>query len=434
MNNKSNILKSPTGMKAYLPRIALELKELEQMIMDNFSLWGYQPVLTPTVEYLEALKLGMGDALEKGLYKFIDYEGNILVLRPEMTAPIARCIAASLNEIRLPLRVSYCASVFRYEEPQAGKNREFYQLGIELLGAGDAAADAEAIILAIESLKKAGLEDFNLDIGHVGYLNGLIAELGLTEEMEYAIKAYLNKRDLVGLNNYLAGLELEGKEILEELPLLRGPVEVLEKARRLADNRLSHAALDNLQQIYNYVADYGFLDYITFDLGLIRGFDYYTGVVFEGFTGGLGYNLCGGGRYDHLLERYCSVEIPAIGFALGLERIRLALKNQKKSMRQEKEKKLLIYNEDDGKLARLAFRLARVLREKGIVTVMVPRSQIEEEYPPADRWEEMASTGRVDEVYYIKDGETLLIKELLTGQEKSIQLVGSWEEKIWENW
>ena len=91
----------------------------------------------------------------------------------------------------LPLRVSYCASVFRYEEPQAGKNREFYQLGIELLGAGDAAADAEAIILAIESLQKTGLEDFNLDIGHVGYLNGLIAELSLTEEMEYNIKAYL---------------------------------------------------------------------------------------------------------------------------------------------------------------------------------------------------------------------------------------------------
>ena len=181
----------------------------------------------------------------------------------------------------------------------------------------------------------------------MGFLNGLIAELSLTEEMEYNIKAYLNKRDLVGLNNYLAGLEIEGKELLEEIPLLRGPVEVLERGRKLADNRLSHAALDNLELVYDYVANYGFLDYITFDLGLIRGFDYYTGVVFEGFTGGLGYNLCGGGRYDHLLERYSGVEIPAIGFALGLERIRLALKNQQKAMRQEKEKKILLYDEDN---------------------------------------------------------------------------------------
>ena len=140
---------------------------------------------------------------------------------------------------------------------------------------------------------------------------------------------------------------------------------MLERARKLADNRLSHAALDNLEIVYDYVADYGFLDYITFDLGLIRGFDYYTGVVFEGFTGGLGYNLCGGGRYDHLLERYCSVEIPAIGFALGLERIRLALKNQKKSMRQEKEKKLLIYNEDDGKLGPAGLQAGQGFKGEG---------------------------------------------------------------------
>ncbi|NLJ83676.1 MAG: ATP phosphoribosyltransferase regulatory subunit [Halanaerobiaceae bacterium] len=433
MNNKSNILKSPTGMKAYLPRTALELKELEEMIMDNFSLWGYQPILTPTVEYLEALKVGMGDALEKGLYKFIDYEGNILVLRPEMTAPIARSIAASLNEVSLPLRVSYCASVFRYEEPQAGKNREFYQLGIELLGAGDAAADAEAIILAIESLQKTGLEDFNLDIGHVGFLNGLIAELSLTEEMEYNIKAYLNKRDLVGLNNYLAGLEIEGKELLEEIPLLRGPVEVLERGRKLADNRLSHAALDNLELVYDYVANYGFLDYITFDLGLIRGFDYYTGVVFEGFTGGLGYNLCGGGRYDHLLERYSGVEIPAIGFALGLERIRLALKNQQKAMRQEKEKKILLYDEDNVDSARMAFKLARVLREKGVVVIIGPRSLPGVEYSSAERQGKPVPLEGVLQALYFKDGKTLQIRDLLTGKERSMDFADDWEEKIWEN-
>ena len=192
----------------------------------------------------------------------------------------------------------------------------------------DCAADA-AIILAIESLKKTGLADFNLDIGHVGFLNGIIAELGLNAEMEYAIKTYFNKKDLVGLNNYLAELEVEGRELLGEIPLLRGSVEVLEKASQLTNNQVAQAAIANLYQIYSFVADYGLQDYITFDLGLIRGFDYYTGVVFEGFTGDLGYNLCGGGRYDHLLERYSGVEIPAIGFALGLERIYLALKRQK---------------------------------------------------------------------------------------------------------
>ena len=168
---------------------------------------------------------------------------------------------------------SACLSVypivhlFSGEEPQAGRKGVLVRTEQQKAGA---AADAAPIILAIESLQKTGLEDFNLDIGHVGFLNGLIAELSLTEEMEYNIKAYLNKRDLVGLNNYLAGLEIEGKELLEEIPLLRGPVEVLERGRKLADNRLSHAALDNLELVYDYVANYGFLDYITFDLGLIR--------------------------------------------------------------------------------------------------------------------------------------------------------------------
>ncbi|MGB4006571.1 MAG: ATP phosphoribosyltransferase regulatory subunit [Halanaerobiales bacterium] len=429
MNNNSNILKSPTGMKAYLPRVSLELKKLEEMIDKIFGLWGYQPILTPTVEYLEALKVGMGDALEKGLYKFIDYEGNILVLRPEMTAPIARTIAANLNEVELPLRLSYTASVFRYEEPQAGKNREFYQMGVEMIGAEDCAADGEAIILAIESLKKTGLKDFNLDIGHVGFLNGIIAELGLTEQMEYGIKGYLNKRDLVGLNNYLAELEIEGKEVLEEIPLLRGSIEILEKANKLVKNQLSRQAIENLYRIYNYVADYDLLDYITFDLGLIRGFDYYTGVVFEGFTGDLGYNLCGGGRYDHLLERYSGVQIPAIGFALGLERIRLALKRQGRFMEQEKGKNLLFYDEDT---ARLAFKLARMLREKEVVAIMTPLTLPKEQYLSAEKGEELAVPEGVEKVFYFKDEKTLLIRDFLEGRERTINLEDSWEEKIWE--
>lgn len=429
MNKKNNILKSPTGMKAYLPQVALELKELEEGIIKSFSLWGYQPILTPTVEYLEALKLGMGDALEKGLYKFIDYEGNILVLRPEMTAPIARTIATNLNELDLPLRLSYSASVFRYEEPQAGKNREFYQLGVELIGVEDCAADTEAIILAIESLKKTGLADFNLDIGHVGFLNGIIAELGLNAEMEYAIKTYFNKKDLVGLNNYLAELEVEGRELLGEIPLLRGSVEVLEKASQLTNNQVAQAAIANLYQIYSFVADYGLQDYITFDLGLIRGFDYYTGVVFEGFTGDLGYNLCGGGRYDHLLERYSGVEIPAIGFALGLERIYLALKRQKRFRGQKAGKNLIIYKEDS---ARLAFKLAGILREQDLVTIISPLALYKEEALLAAKGQDPALPEGVEQVFYLKDERTLLVKDFLQERERIINIEGTWEEKIWE--
>lgn len=430
MKENKNILKSPTGMKSYLPELATELKEIEKKILEIFDLWGYQAILTPTLEYLESLKIGMGNALVKKIYKFIDYEGNILALRPEMTAPIARTICANLNELELPLRLSYSSSVFRHEEPQTGKNREIYQLGVELIGAEDWAADTEGIILAIEALRNTGLKGFNIDIGHVAFLDGIIAELGLSSEMEYEIKKYLNKKDLVGLNNYIKELEIEDNEVLKEIPLLRGSVEVLEKARGLVNNQDSIEALNNLLKLHDYIADYGFSDYITFDLGLIRGFDYYTGVVFEGFTEKLGYNICGGGRYDHLLEKYSGISLPAIGFAIGIERVRLALKRQGKVKKERRVENQIFYNED---CAGLALNLAKRLRSRGLVTIISSVNSTNN--PVLSQKEKPVGNGSgegLKKVFYFKDKKKLLISDLVNKKEEIINLEGDWEDRIWE--
>ncbi len=351
MKKINNILKSPGGMRSYLPGVATELKNIEKDIIDVFALWGYRPIITPTLEYFESLTEGMGRTLDKKLYKFIDYEGNILALRPEMTAPIARTLSTRLNEVELPLRLSYSASVFRYDQPQTGKNREIYQLGVELIGEKNYLADAEAIILAIESLQKTGIKDFKIDIGHAGYLNGIIKELELDEDLEFDIKTYLNKKDLVGLNNYIMELNIPDKETLKRIPLLRGRLDILKDAQEIVDNEDSKEAVNNLRKIYNYLEGYGFADYVTFDLGLIRGFDYYTGLVFEGFTEKLGYTICGGGRYDNLLKKYSGIKIPAIGFAIGLERVRLALKRQGYDFKPGKIDELIISREGTEDLA-----------------------------------------------------------------------------------
>lgn len=421
MKKINNILKSPGGMRSYLPGVATELKNIEKDIIDVFALWGYRPIITPTLEYFESLTEGMGRTLDKKLYKFIDYEGNILALRPEMTAPIARTLSTRLNEVELPLRLSYSASVFRYDQPQTGKNREIYQLGVELIGEKNYLADAEAIILAIESLQKTGIKDFKIDIGHAGYLNGIIKELELDEDLEFDIKTYLNKKDLVGLNNYIMELNIPDKETLKRIPLLRGRLDILKDAQEIVDNEDSKEAVNNLRKIYNYLEGYGFADYVTFDLGLIRGFDYYTGLVFEGFTEKLGYTICGGGRYDNLLKKYSGIKIPAIGFAIGLERVRLALKRQGYDFNPGKIDELIISNQGTEDLA---LSLAKKLRSKGLVVVLATEAGKE-------IVKKVKGNG-LKRILTFKSENELEVTELDDDSKRSIRLEQDWEEALWE--
>jgi len=416
-----DILKSPGGMKSYLPEVAAELKAIEKNIVDVFSIWGYQPVLTPTLEYYEALQVGMGNELDKRLYKFIDYEGSILVLRPEMTAPIARTLAARLNDIKLPLRLSYSVSVFRYDQLQTGKNREIFQLGVEFIGEKNYLADAEAIILAIESLRSTGLEDFKIDIGHADFLNGVVGELGLGAEEKFELKRLLNKKDLVGLNNFTDELKVDGKEILKELPLLRGSVEILAEVKSLVNNPRSLEAIKNLNEIFIFLEDYGFADYINFDLCLSRGFDYYTGVVFEGFTEKLGYNICGGGRYDNLLKKYSGTKIPAIGFAVGIERIRLALMRQNSRLNEVKVDNLIVYNEGYEKMV---LKLAKLMHKRGLITVIDNSGELE-------KVKEEAKEG-VKRIFFVKNDSELIIEDIEEDKRECINLSEDGEEDLWE--
>ncbi|MFW6022357.1 MAG: ATP phosphoribosyltransferase regulatory subunit [Halanaerobiaceae bacterium] len=423
MIKKNNMLKSPGGMRSFLPVVALELKNIEKEIVEVFRLWGYQPIITPTLEYFESLREGMGRTMDKKLYKFIDYEGNILSLRPEMTAPIARTLSTRLNDIQLPLRLSYNASVFRYDQPQTGKNREIYQLGVEFIGEKNYLADAEAIILAIESIQNTGLKDFRIDIGHAGFLNGIIEELELDEDIEFEIKTFLNKKDLVGLNNYIMEMNDSEREILKKIPLLRGSLEILDYADELVNNEKSIEAIKNLKTVYQYIEDHNLAEYITFDLGLIRGFDYYTGVVFEGFTEKLGYTICGGGRYDNLLKKYSGVKIPAIGFAIGIERVRLALKRQGYKAEQKAMDQLIIYNPGTESTA---LNTAHKLRHRGYVTVTIAAEDEEKKFI------EDAKKKGLKRILFFKNSKELVIKDIKNNQETKVSLEKGWEDKLWQ--
>ena len=259
-----------------------------------------------------------GGTSEQNLFKIIDQKNRTLALHHEMTTPIARLAVSRLKDSPMPLKLSYNTSVFRFRQNQPQRQCEFYQAGVELLGVSNAVADAEIIALAAQSLQTAGLKEFKICLGQVEFAGGLMEQLNLPVDAQVKVKAAIERHDMVELEKIVS--ELHDAEILMEVPKLHGGVEILRLADKLIDNKKSYLALNNLAEIYNLVESYGVADKIIFDLGIIRDFEYYTGMVFEAYAPGVGYSLAGGGRYDHMLKDF-GVACPATGFALGIERI-----------------------------------------------------------------------------------------------------------------
>ncbi|MCR4420229.1 MAG: ATP phosphoribosyltransferase regulatory subunit [Clostridia bacterium] len=306
----------PAGMRDCLPPEAERRRRLTQLLADLFDRWAYQEILTPTLERQEVFA-------EEGrrVFQFAD-EGELVVLRPEITAAVARVVATYYRDAPRPLRFFYAGNVFRRDPPQAGRLREFGQAGVELLGVRNPWADAEVIALAIEALRESGLKEFRLGMGQVQVTLGMLKELGLSPEAEEELKQALAARDYVALETSASRYRVVDK--VEALMALRGGREVLERARSLAASSEARFGLEGLAQVWEALEAAGLAEYLFLDLALLRDFQYYTGVVFEGYAAGLGFPVLGGGRYDQLLYRY-GLDLPATGFALGLERLLSAL-------------------------------------------------------------------------------------------------------------
>ena len=300
------LLETPYGTQDFLPKDAAEKRAIEQKIFKLFASFGYEEVVTPTMEYLETLTTSSGRVIEPHLFKMFDRNNRTLALRHEMTTPIARLAVSRLKDSPLPLKLSYNTNVFRFRTNQTGRQCEFYQAGVELLGISNAFADAEIISLAAQTLKVSGLKDFKICLGQVEFASGLMEQNNLSADLQAEIKSAIERHDIVALEN---------------LPVADSP------AQSIAQNERSRRALDNLTEIYRLLEIYGVADKITFDLGLIRDFEYYTGMVFEAYAPGVGYSLAGGGRYDNMLQDFGAAR-PATGFALGIERILSARKFQ----------------------------------------------------------------------------------------------------------
>jgi ATP phosphoribosyltransferase regulatory subunit len=314
----------PIGMATILPHAAKQVRRLEAQLLARVSCWGYDEIILPTFEYLDVLAPGLEAELLETCYQFIDRTtGRTLLLRPDATAQIARTIAMGLTGTTLPQRLSYRTSVFRYEPEHAGRGREIFQVGAELIGVDDVAADYEVISLLIECLHSIGLRSFTIALGHVGFIKGLLMRSGLSTLGQKRAEQSAARKDLPRLEEVLASERIarSAARAVREAPELTGQEEVLARGRVLAagDPALM-APLERLAQLYQLLCGAGHRESLLLDLGEFRGFDYYDGAVFDVFAPGVGAELGGGGRYDHLIGRF-GRDLPSTGFALDVDRL-----------------------------------------------------------------------------------------------------------------
>lgn len=314
----------PSGTRDVLPDETREVRAITDALRGVFERHGYGELYTPALEYESVLaRADMAEA--QPAYRVFDESGAALVLRSDMTVPIARVVATRYPISEPPLRFCYLAHCYRGVRPQRGQPRELLQAGIELIGAPAPQGTAEALGVLCAALDTVGLEGYRIGLGDASLFPSLMAGLGVPQDARAQLLAALVNRDFVGLEQELTDMKLgaQERELLLDVPQRRGGPEVLAASRGVVAD-----AAANMRQVYELL-DPDVAERVIFDLGLVRSIGYYTGAVFEVYDPALGAPIGGGGRYDELLGRF-GRSLPAVGFALGVDRLHIALMGEER--------------------------------------------------------------------------------------------------------
>jgi ATP phosphoribosyltransferase regulatory subunit len=354
----------PTGVKDFLPVNAAKLDYLQTTLRSIYHSWGFRPVAPAVLEDLSVLELGLGADLREKTFRFDDRQtGRLVAFPPDITPQIARIAATRMRDMPLPFRLCYNGRVLRHTEQRLGKDREIFQSGVELIGLTGPEADAEMIAMAIKCLQAVGATEFTIDIGQVEFLRGILNDLPLNPVQFRAVRAAITAKDTSGLQHEIKDLPLTTQQRAEilALPRLYGGRETLDQARQAITNPASQKALNDLEKVLDVLTVYGVEEHITLDLGEMRGFDYHSGLIFQGFLSGFGRAVCSGGRYDALTARY-GFPAPATGFSFNLYNLLFAL-DKSLDERAEEGTDILLFSSDQDKAP--AQRLASALRNLG---------------------------------------------------------------------
>lgn len=320
--------------------------KLKEKLKDVFASYGYEGIRTPGFEFFDVFNSEKGTVSSKDMFKFFDREGNTLVLRPDVTPSIARCVAKYFSEDKAGIRLCYAGNVYLNNSSYQLKLKETCQLGAELINDDSVQADSEVIAMAVDCFLAAGLRDFRISIGEVEFFQGLTESIK-DQDVKMELREFILNKNYFGLMEYIENLEIPDrvKQVFLRFGELNGDVSILDQAEEMVENEVSKKALARLRKVYEILKLYGKEKYIGFDLGMLNKHNYYTGIIFKGYTYGTGDAVLKGGRYDNLIEQF-GKKAPSVGFTIVLDEIMTALQRQGIAMEAESVHTMIIYREE----------------------------------------------------------------------------------------
>lgn len=335
----------PEGMRDILFDECAKKIEIQNVLRKIYKGRGYSEVISPTLEFYDVFNLENQPIEQERMYKLFDNQGRIMVLRPDMTTPIARIVSTKIKKMNYPLKLCYTSNIFRVNEKLNGKLSEITQSGVEIIGGSTIMADAEVIITSIKALQAAGIKNFKIEIGEVGFFKSVLEQTGLIWEEKIRLTRIIENKNSDALKEFLNKkiryISEKQIKILESLPMLFGSIDILDKAEKLDEGNEYCNSLEKIRQLYEIIKSASYEKYLIIDLGMVQNLNYYTGIIFRGYTGDVGDGILTGGRYDNLTGEFGNNK-HCTGFAINVDSIITALEKQN-NLKKVYEKQYVIF-------------------------------------------------------------------------------------------
>jgi len=416
---KKDLLHTPEGVRDIYNGECARKIVLQNRLHDVCALYGYNDIQTPSFDVFNKER---GSVPSTEMFKFFDRYGNTLVLRPDMTPAIARTAAKYFEDDNRPLKLCYVGNTFvNVSKYYQGKLKESTAVGAELIGDDSIDADLEIISMVIDCMKNAGLEEFQVEIGNVLFFKGLLKEAGIDGDEAEMLVRLIEQKNYFGVEELLNSLNIDKRisDVLLQLPQLFGSIDVLHKAAGLTKNQDCLAAIDRLLKLYDYLKIIGYDKYISFDLGALSNHGYYTGIIFAGYTFGVGEPVVNGGRYDKLIGQF-GCDKASIGFSMNVDTLMAAMNRQKLNVPVDVSGILLVYAKDN--LVN-ALKTADAMRKMGNNVCMLTEEQAKD----IDSCCEYAANSQIKDVVLLKNmsadiNNSVTVIDAATKKEQQLRL------------
>lgn len=410
------LLHTPEGVRdIYDNELKCRRKVLSKM-HHVLSLYSYNDIKTPTFEFFDIFNRDKGSAVSNEMYKLFDRNNNTIVLRPDMTPSIARCVAKYYAGEDLPIRLCYEGNTFLNTPNHQGKLNEITQLGAELINDDSSASDAEVISTIIDCFLASGLRDFQIEIGEVDFFKGILEEAKLSKTAGNEIRKYINNRNFFGLESLMKEFSLAEnvKKVLLSFDSLFGGSDMLIKAKDLVSNQTSLDAIERLEKVYKALSYSGYEKYISFDFSLLSRYEYYTGIVFRGYTYGTGDAVVKGGRYNNLLKQY-GKDAPAIGFAFYIDDLMMAITRQHIEVEVDNSDSIILYEIEQ---QCQAVRLANQLRSSERKIELIRKSKKKE----VDDYVEYGKMHHFSGMFFLTSDTTVDVYDFVLNEQRNADI------------